>query len=192
MRPALALADQMTIDEFLAFTDERPDGERWELIEGAAIMNASPTDWHQTIVLNIAAYLRAAKIERQVDWNPVPGIGTRVPIAPNSLPQPDVMVLPGPLGPAATPVADDALAVFEVLSKSNTNADQAWRRRIYASIPNCQYYVTVSSLLRIATRYDRASGWRPQIWREKNDAIDLPTLGVSLPLNEVYRFTPFA
>ena len=30
--------------------EARPDGEHWELIEGVAIMNPSPTEWHQQIV----------------------------------------------------------------------------------------------------------------------------------------------
>jgi hypothetical protein len=31
-RPKLAPEQQMTIEEFLAFTDTRPEEERWELI----------------------------------------------------------------------------------------------------------------------------------------------------------------
>jgi len=34
LHPRLAPQQQMTIEEFLAFTDTRPDEERWELIEG--------------------------------------------------------------------------------------------------------------------------------------------------------------
>jgi hypothetical protein len=41
--------DQMTIREFLAFTGTRPDEERWELIEGVPVLNASPIDYHQAI-----------------------------------------------------------------------------------------------------------------------------------------------
>ena len=47
-RTKLAPEDQLTIEEFLAFTDTRPDGERWELIEGVAIMNPSPVEFHQS------------------------------------------------------------------------------------------------------------------------------------------------
>lgn len=41
-RTKLAPEDQMTIEEFLAFTDTRPDEERWELIEGEPVMSPSP------------------------------------------------------------------------------------------------------------------------------------------------------
>ena len=32
----------MTVEEFYAFTDTRPDNEKWELIDGEPILNASP------------------------------------------------------------------------------------------------------------------------------------------------------
>ena len=38
-RPKLAPEQQMTIEEFLAFTDTRPEEERWELIEGVPVWN---------------------------------------------------------------------------------------------------------------------------------------------------------
>jgi Uma2 family endonuclease len=50
---ALAFDDQMTIEEFPAFTDARPNGELWELIEGVAILSTTPTDFHQMIVANV-------------------------------------------------------------------------------------------------------------------------------------------
>jgi hypothetical protein len=43
-RPKLAPEQQMTIEEFLAFTDTRPEEERWELIEGVPVLNPSPID----------------------------------------------------------------------------------------------------------------------------------------------------
>jgi hypothetical protein len=42
--PKLAPEQQLTIEEFLAFTDTRPEGERWELIEGVAVLDPSPVD----------------------------------------------------------------------------------------------------------------------------------------------------
>jgi Uma2 family endonuclease len=43
----------MTIEEFLEFTETRPDGEKWELIEGVAVFSPSPVDVHQMIVGNL-------------------------------------------------------------------------------------------------------------------------------------------
>lgn len=187
-RPRLAPKDQLTIEEFLAFTSERPKGERWELIEGVAVLNPSPVDYHQVIVTNTTTLLMNEKMAKGHSWLPFIGTGTRVPASVNSLPQPDVMVIAGPL--TGSPVAEDALVIFEVLSPSNTKADQAWRRKVYASVPNCQHYVTVSHKRVEVTVYDRSAEWASRTLSGHAAILELPALGVSLPLEAIYRFTP--
>lgn len=190
MATVLKPEEQMTIEEFLAYIGQRPDGERWELIEGVAYMNAAPTDVHQMIAANISRWLMLEKQRTGASWLALLGIGTRVPISPRSLPQPDVFVKDGPL--VGLPTTDDALVLFEIISKSNSKADQAWRRRVYASVPNCQHYVTVSQSKETATRYDRASQWRGVEVAGIARTLDLPALGesVGIPLAEIYRWTP--
>jgi Uma2 family endonuclease len=189
-RTKLAPEDQLTIEEFLAFTDSRPDGERWELIEGRAIMNPSLVEFHQVIVANILTYLMQHKQRTGAAWLPMPGVGTRVPVSPHSLPQPDIFVKEA--GATDSPVTDDALVLFEVLSKSNTKADQAWRRKVYASVPNCQHYVTVSLTAVGVDAYDRDTAWKKRALMNLADSLALPALGVSMPLVDIYRFTSLA
>jgi Uma2 family endonuclease len=186
-RTKLAPEDQLTIEEFLAFTESRPDGERWELIEGVAVMNPSRVEFHQVIVANILTFLMLHKQRVGAEWLPMPGVGTRVPASPRSLPQPDVFVKAA----AATdsPVTNDALVLSEVLSKSNTEADQAWRRKVYASVPNCQHYVTVSLKAVEVDAYDRDSGWKKRTLKSLTESLALPALGVSMPLADIYRWT---
>jgi Uma2 family endonuclease len=187
-RPKLAPEQQMTIEEFLAFTDTRPEEERWELIEGVAVLNPSPIDHHQMVVSNIVAYLIAQKRQTGATWYAMLGVGTRVPVSPRSLPQPDVFVKEGaPTGLATT---DDALVLFEVLSRSNTRIDQAWRRRVYASVPNCQHYVTVSLKAVEVVAYDRSTDWRERELTRLDQALELPALDAAIPLADIYRWTP--
>ena len=82
------------------------------------------------------------------------------------------------------------LVLFEVLSKSNTKADQAWRRRVYASVPNCQHYVTVSLKGVEVVAYDRAGNWRPRTAASLAEALELPALGLAIPVADIYRWTP--
>lgn len=188
MTAKLAEADQMTVEEFLAFTDSRPDGERWELIEGVAVLNASPTQWHQIIAGNIIILLGQHKIATGARWTPMMGVGTRVPISRNSLPQPDVYVQQG--DPQDTSVTSDALILFEVLSRSNTKADRAWRKRVYSSVPNCQHYVTIGNKTPEAVRYDREDGWKGVPLNGIGSELELPAIDVTLPLTDIYRWTP--
>ncbi len=188
MLAKLAEADQMTIEEFLAYMDTRPDGERWELIEGVAVMNAAPTQWHQIIASNIVHVLLTRKAASKAPWLPLLGVGTRVPISPNSLPQPDVYIQEGVA--QSSPLTDDALVLFEVLSKSNTKADRAWRKRVYASIPNCQHYVTVSMKSAQIMRYDRAAAWSETTVSGLESTLALPAITFEIPLRHIYQWTP--
>jgi Uma2 family endonuclease len=188
VRPTFPLHQQMTIAEFLAFTATRPDEERWELIEGVPVLNASPVEFHQVVAMNIGTFLMNEKRRLGASWLPMLGVGTRVPASPNSLPQPDVFVKAGPA--TGRPDTDDALVLFEILSRSNTKADQLWRRRVYASIPNCQHYVTVSLKRAEAVAYDRSSGWDARKVNGLESAVSLDAIGVTLPLADVYRYTP--
>ena len=95
----MPVQDQMTVEEFLAFTETRPAEECWELIEGRPVLQASPTKPHQIIATNIGGLLWFCKdADLHATWVPLQGVGTIVPISRNSLPQPDFMVLATRLG----------------------------------------------------------------------------------------------
>ena len=53
MSVKLAERKLMTIEEFQVFVEDKPDHERWELIDGVAVMSPSPTYFHQVIATNI-------------------------------------------------------------------------------------------------------------------------------------------
>ena len=188
MPTQLAKGDQMTIEEFLAFRESRPDGGRWELIEGVAFTSPSPTDWHQIVVTNIVTWLVNHKVASKANWYPLIGVGTVIPVAPNSLPQPDALVKETP--GKGSHVTHDALVLFEVLSKSNTKADQAWRKRMYTSIVNCQHHVTVSMQSAEVTRFDRADGWAGAVSIGLTAQLVLPAVNAKMPLGDIYRWTP--
>ena len=182
--------EQLTIDEFLAFTATRPDDEKWELIEGQPVLNATPTDFHQFIVANLIGALIEIRLRNKAKWIPAPGVGTRVPVSPRSLPEPDVMVKAQP--GVGKSVSDEALVLFEILSPSNDASDQAWRRKVYASIPNLQHYVTVQQKSVQVTRHDRQNKWTPQRIDDIAGTLELQALGGSIPLATIYRDTPHA
>jgi Uma2 family endonuclease len=188
MPAKLAAADQMTIEEFPAVCDSRPDGGKWELIEGVAVMRPSPTEWHQRIVTNITTALDAAKPQSSASRTALLGIGSEVPVSPNSLPQPDAFVMQGAMRGAH--VTDDVLVHFEVLSRSNTKAEQAWRKRVYASAANCQHYVTVSTSVVEVVHCDRDNGWRSLAVAGLGAILELAAIDPTTPLGTMYRWIP--
>lgn len=181
----------LSIDQFLAFTRSRPDEERWELIEGVPVMNASPVRIHQLISGNIVSVLLHEKQRLGAAWLPMLGVGTMVPASPNSLLVSDVYVQGGGLADFSSKT-DDALVIFEVLSRSNSKADREWRKRVYASVPNCRHYVTIATNAVRVTVNDRDTTWAERTIAGLIEALDLPALGVSPRLADIYRWTPLA
>ena len=55
----------MSVEEYFTFTDTRPDNEKWELIDGEPILNASPSGTHHRILKNVI-YLLAAPSARNL------------------------------------------------------------------------------------------------------------------------------
>ena len=181
--------DPMTIEEFLAFADAQPDGEKWELIEGIAVLSPSPSDFHQIIVKNVIFALELWCLEHDASWIVLPGVGTRVPVSPNSLPVPDVMVKEDE--PTGAHVSNDGLVLFEVLSPSNRKKDRDWRLSVYSSVPNCRHYVTIEQKRVEAVVRDRESGWKARTFKSLDDVVQLSALGdLSIGLVDVYRRTP--
>ena len=82
----------MTVEEYFAFTETRPDNEKWELIDGEPILNASPSRSHQRIFWNLALLIGTIQRQRPQSWEASPGIGVRV--SDTSLPEPDVFIVP--------------------------------------------------------------------------------------------------
>ena len=155
----------MTIEEFYAFTDGRPDSEKWELIDGEPVLHASPSPFHQRIVKNLVYALVSREREPQASWEVLPGLGVRV--SDVNRPEPDVLILPK-LAPPLDPFErdrDDIIVAFEVLSPSTADRDLRWKRVAYASIPSLTHYVVIAQDAIDVVVFARDSGFAEQRFR---------------------------
>jgi Uma2 family endonuclease len=179
----------MTVEEFYAFTDARPDEEKWELIEGEPVLHASPSPFHQRVVKNLTFALTLREREPGAWWEMLPGLGVRV--SNINRPEPDVLILPKlapPLDPSQRD-RDDVIVAFEVLSPYTVDRDLRWKRTAYTSMPSLTHYVVIAQDAVDVVVFARASGFTEQRFRSLDDVIVFPALGVSLPLAEIYRDT---
>ena len=87
---------------------------------------------------------------------------------------------------------DDIIVAFEVLSPSTADRDLRWKRAAYTSIPSLTHYVVIAQDAVDVVVFARESGFAEQRFRSRDDVIDFPTLGVALPLAEIYRDTGLA
>jgi Uma2 family endonuclease len=81
------------------------------------------------------------------------------------------------------------IAAFEVLSPSTEDRDLRWKRTTYTSPPSLTHYIVIAQDAVDVVVFARANAFEEQRLRSLHDGIDLPSLGVSLPLAEIYDGT---
>lgn len=179
----------MTVEEYFAFTDTRPDNEKWELIDGGPILHASPSGTHHRILKNLVFLLATAERMQPQSWEAIPGIGVRV--SATSLPEPDVMILPaGTVGQDPYSRATrDVLVTFEILSPSTADRDLHWKRIAYTSLPSLTHYIVIAQDAVEVVVFARDTKFAERRIRSLANSIEIPALGISLPLSELYRDT---
>jgi len=177
----------MTVEEFYAFTDTRPDEEKWELIDGEPILNASPSPIHQWLVANLMLALGNRARELHASWAVLPGLGVRV--SDINRPEPDVLVVPRSGSSADSLGRDrsDVIVAFEILSPSTEQRDLRWKRTAYTSLPSLTHYVVIAQDAIDIAVFSRDASFAERRIRSVDESLDLPSLGVSLPLSEIYH-----
>lgn len=176
-----------TFDDFLAFIEDRPDEERWELIDGVIEMNASPANLHQIVTSNLIALLWIEARRTGAPWFPLPGLGIHEPAQSRWAPVPDVIVRPRSQGSES--FCADAIVIIEVLSPSTKRKDLFAKRSYYCSLATVQHYAIVTPDELLVRQYDRADGWQELVRHDVSQALELPAIGVTLGLADVYRNT---
>jgi Uma2 family endonuclease len=172
----------MTVEDFLAFTDSRPDGELWELIDGEPILSPSPSYGHQKVVINLALALRVFE-DRGAGWEVLPGLGAK--LSDTSMPVPDILVRPTVR--ISGSYCEDMLAAFEVLLPSSTKRDLVWKRQAYAGLPSLGHYVVLAQDRPDIRSYARREGWAETRVTGVQATLSLDDLGVTLSLADLYR-----
>lgn len=181
----------MTVEEFYDFTDRRPDEEKWELIDGEPVLNASPSEFHQWIIRNLVIALALQERKLAASWAVIPGIGVRV--SNTSRPEPDVMIVPKkPTLSAVQRDTREAIVLFEIMSPSTSSRDLKWKRAAYTSMPALSHYVVIAQDAIDIVVFDRAAGFEERRLVSLTDVVEFPVLGAVLPLSEIYRDTGLA
>ena len=179
----------MNVEEFYAFTDTRPDEEKWELIDGEPVLNAAPSAMHQWIVRNVVLALGIRERELKAPWAVLPGLGVRV--SDTDRPEPDILVIPSDHRSIDPRERDTShvIVAFEVLSPSTKGRDLRWKRTAYTSLPSLTHYVAIAQDTVEVVVFARDDDFAERRIASIDDAIELRSLGISLPMAEIYRDT---
>ena len=198
---------QMSDEEFVAFLATRSHGERWQLIDGDAIMMNPPKLRHQWIGGNLAEALNQHFMRHRPQLRALQEIGLLVPGVKRFHPTADVAVIDDSVD-LDTSWADRFHLVAEVLSDSNSRRLIERKCKRYMQHPLNQYVLVIAQLEARVEVFARAGGWQPQVLTRLDDVIELPDIAtgsrtgpagdvgrgheISIPLHRLYAGTPAA
>ena len=84
--------------------------------------------------------------------------------------------------------ATEPLLIVEVLSDSTAKTDRTTKLNEYRQLPTLQYYLIVEQDSCFVEMYIReGQRWYVEFYDKMDDNISLPYLGVTLPLQSIYK-----
>jgi len=174
---------RMTVAEFLAWDDGTDT--RYELIDGVPVAMAPASEQHATIAGNVIGRL-AAGIPSACRVLPEVGVGRDD--APDVVYIPNIAVSCAEARPGSRRATEPVMLV-EVTSPSTGQVDRAVKLPFYRAIPTVRTILILSSDERRAEHWERReSGWFMQDLI--GDAvIRVESLGIDLPMADIYRNT---
>jgi Uma2 family endonuclease len=182
---------KLTIEQFLAFYDTRPDEEQWQLIDGVALLMTPPFVVHQVIASNLQRLLNEAAERANADWRAYQRIGVELPEFPHYRPEPDVAVIDREVPPGRRHV-DRFYLVAEILSSSDD--ERIGLKRDFYRAHEHNRAVLLLSQERPALELDRRINeeWTTEILSGAGALLALPDFGFACRLGDLYANTPVA
>ena len=181
--------DYMDLDDFDDLLADQPRDERWELIGGRVVKMMVGARWeHHIVIQNLAFGLRQRLRDNGKNCQVFSETFYMKSRAVESATLPDVMVRCGPIPPGATSL-DDPLVLVEVMSRGSAGRDRSEKWNIYRRLASLQHYVLIDRDQALIDVFDRVGdAWAIHRTLDGLGAtLDLPALGVSVPLAEIYR-----
>lgn len=179
-----ALRKPMTLDEFLAW-QERLD-TRWEFDGFGPVAMAGGTNAHAIIQGNLSFSLHS-----RLRGGPCRPYGSDFKIeVDGSIRYPDAFVLCSRLPGSAT-VTNQPVVVFEILSPSTSRTDRIVKAREYGNTASIRRYIILEQTSQAATVFTHRDGAWASVVVEGNVDLDMPEIGITLPLAELYLDVDF-
>jgi Uma2 family endonuclease len=182
---------RLSVELFRGFLEGRPDEERWELIDGVAVMMAPPTLAHQRIASNLQRLLYDAIECHAPTLTVYQRAGVNLgPSIEDYDPEPDIVVVDADASQEPDRrYADRFYLAAEVVSESDWRYVES-KCGVYKLHEACKCVLTVQQNrfeVHVDLRTD--SGWEEQLLTKPDDLLVLPDFGLRCKLSDLYRGT---
>jgi Uma2 family endonuclease len=181
----VALHKPMTLEQFLAWEERQPlryefDGFRPVAMTGGTAAHAAI---QRNLLFSLTGRLRGQRCQPY-------GSELKIQVA-GRIRYPDAFVVCSPVAPRAT-VVSDPVVVFEVLSESTSSDDLVVKNAEYRETVSIQRYVVLHQTSVAAIIFSRRSGeWATDLVAGDNAVLQMPEIGIEIPLAEVYADVAF-
>jgi Uma2 family endonuclease len=184
------LPPKLTVEEFLAFYDTRPDEEQWQLVDGVALLMTPPFVIHQLIASNLQSLLNGA-LQRHA---PHLWAGQRVgiellPQFPHYRPEPDVVVIDREIAFGQRHVERFYLPA-EILSDSDDERIELKRGFYRGHEHNRAILLVRQDIMEVELDRRTSAGWTTETLRGAEATLRLDEFGLLCRLADLYHDTP--
>ena len=181
----LAVRKPMSLTEFLVW-EERQE-LRYEFDGVLPIAMTGGTVGHATIQRNLVLAVGGRLRGKSCHFY---GSDLKIQVADDHIRYPDGMVVCSAIA-RTDKVVHDPVVIFEVLSSSTAATDRIVKAREYQATPSVERYAMLEQDRIGATVHARGeSGWSVLVLKD-NDVMDMPEIGLSIPLTEFYEGVTF-
>ena len=179
-----------TVEEYLAL--EESSSERHEYVAGQIYAMCGPLQRHKLIAGNIFApihaHLRSKPCRPYMEK-------TRVHIKAHGADYfyyPDILVACGQTLDDEGQFIDEHRLVMEIMSRSTERTDRREMAFAYRELPSIEEIVLISQKSMLVTAYRRTEDWVPVVLASLEQALELKSIGLALPLRQIYEGLPAA
>lgn len=180
--------ETFTVEEYLAF--EESSSDQHEYVAGQIYAMSEALQPHKLISGNVFAslhaHLRGAPCRPYIQ-------STRVHIRARGedyFYYPDLLVACGQARDKKGRFIDEHHLVMEVMSRSTERIDRREKAFAYRELPSIQEIVLISQKSTHVTVYRRADDWAPVVLDSLEQALELKSIGLAMPLQLIYEGLP--
>jgi Uma2 family endonuclease len=173
----IAFRGAMTVDEYLAWSENQSERRRTELINGQIVTLPSERVLHSRIKGSVYLALRAALKAANLPCEAIPD-GPAVQIDLHTAYEPDAMVYCGAAPPPDSLLVANPVIVVEVLSPTTQHTDTSAKLIGYFKLPSVVHYLVVDPDARTVMHYTR--GHAPNLLSEGPLRLDPPGIALSV------------
>lgn len=104
---------------------------------------------------------------------------------------PDISVVCGEIayGAGRNDIITNPKVIVEILSESTRDYDRGGKFAAYRELPSLTDYILIEQYRVLIEHFSRKSSelWEMRIYRSQDDMLDIDSMGLSLPLRDIYK-----